>query len=209
MKNKDKLWKKIYDKSGIENPKAVISAILFSFGDAVEYKKIAKLFNCSVSEIKSIIHEMALEYHNDNECGIDIIEYNNLVQMGTKPSLYEYISKIVNVPKELILTPPLLETLTIIAYRQPVTKFGIKRIRGVDCDNELNKLIKYGLVTELGRESSPGRPILFGTTDMFLRDFNLKSIDDLPEIGEFPQISSLDGFLNRKTDLDVFIQDPL
>ena len=87
-------------------------------------------------------------------------------------------------PKKYVLTETLLETLSIIAYKQPVTKLDIERIRGVNCDHAVNRLIEFDLVTELGRMDAPGRPLLFGTTEQFLRSFGVKSLEDLPELNE-------------------------
>ena len=83
-----------------------------------------------------------------------------------------------------MLTETLLETLSIIAYKQPVTKLDIERIRGVNCDHAVNRLIEFELVTELGRMDAPGRPLLFGTTEQFLRSFGVKSLEELPELNE-------------------------
>ncbi len=100
--------------------------------------------------------------------------------MCTKREMYEYLIRVAKQPKKAVLTDVMLETLSIIAYKQPVTKAEIEKIRGVKCDHAVNKLIEYGLVTELGRLDAPGRPILFGTTEEFLRNFGVQSLDDLP-----------------------------
>ena len=112
--------------------------------------------------------------------------------MCTKPKMYEYLIKIAKQPKKRVLTDVLLETLSIIAYKQPVTRTEIEKIRGVSCDHAVNKLVEYNLVKELGRLDAPGRPLLFGTTEEFLRSFGVSSIDDLPvlssvQIEEFKQ----------------------
>lgn len=98
--------------------------------------------------------------------------------------MYEYLLKVAKTPKKYVLTETLLETLSIIAYKQPVTKLDIERIRGVNCDHAVNRLIEFDLVTELGRMDAPGRPLLFGTTEQFLRSFGVKSLEDLPELNE-------------------------
>ena len=94
--------------------------------------------------------------------------------------MYEYLVKIAKQPKKHVLTDVLLETLSIIAYKQPITKAEIEKIRGVSCDHAVNKLVEYNLVCELGRLDAPGRPLLFGTTEEFLRSFGVQSIDELP-----------------------------
>ena len=106
--------------------------------------------------------------------------------------MYEYLIRIAKQPKKYVLTDVMLETLSIIAYRQPITKLEIEKIRGVKSDHAVNKLVEYHLVCELGRLDAPGRPLLFGTTEEFLRSFGVHSIDDLPvlspvQVEEFKQ----------------------
>ena len=96
--------------------------------------------------------------------------------------MYEYLIKIAKTPRKMTLTDTVLETLSIIAYKQPVTRLEIERVRGVSCDHAINKLLEYDLITELGRLDAPGRPLLFGTTEQFLRCFGVKSLEELPEL---------------------------
>jgi segregation and condensation protein B len=119
------------------------------------------------------------QYSNEGR-GIYIIELDGAFQMCTKPSMYETIIKITHIPKKHVLTDVLLETLSIIAYKQPITKLQIEQIRGVKSDHAVNKLIEYNLICEMGRMDAPGRPILLGTTEEFLRSFGLQSLDSLP-----------------------------
>ena len=123
------------------------------------------------------------EYENEDR-GIRLIELDDKYQLCTKNEYYEILATIVNMPKKAVLTDVLLETLSIIAYKQPVTKSEIEKIRGVSCGHSVNKLVEYNLVTELGRLDAPGRPMLFGTTEEFLRSFGVKSIDELPELSQ-------------------------
>ena len=102
--------------------------------------------------------------------------------MSTKPEMYEALIRIAKQPRKYVLTDVLLETLSIIAYKQPVTRLDIEKIRGVKSDHAVNKLIEYNLVCEVGRLDAPGRPILFGTTEDFLRAFGVHSIEDLPSV---------------------------
>ena len=103
-------------------------------------------------------------------------------QIGKKKEMYEYLIRIAKQPKRYVLTDVLLETLSIIAYKQPVTKLEIEKIRGVKSDHAVNKLVEYGLVEEVGRLDAPGRPLLFGTTEEFLRRFSVQSLDELPTL---------------------------
>ena len=165
-----------------DNPEAVIEAILFAMGDSVEYKKLADAIGYSVEETKELLYNMKVRFDEDVNRGVTIVELEESVQMCSKVEMYEYLIKVAKVPKNLSLTDTLLETLSIIAYKQPVTKAEIEKIRGVSCDHAVNKLLEYSLVCELGRLNAPGRPLLFGTTEEFLRSFGVKSIDDLPTI---------------------------
>ena len=106
----------------------------------------------------------------------------NSYQLCTKPELYETLIKVAKQPKRQVLTDVMMETLSIIAYKQPVTKAEIEKIRGVKCDHAINKLVEYELVKELGRLDAPGRPILFGTTEEFLRCFGVQGLEELPSV---------------------------
>ena len=174
-----------------KNYQAIIEAILFTMGEAVELDRIAAAIELDKKETKKIIEGMMEEYKSDRT-GIELIELDGSYQMCTKPEMYEYLIKIAKQPKKRVLTDVLLETLSIIAYKQPVTRTEIEKIRGVSCDHAVNKLVEYNLVKELGRLDAPGRPLLFGTTEEFLRSFGVSSIDDLPvlssvQIEEFKQ----------------------
>ena len=114
--------------------------------------------------------------------GINLSIFDNAVQLFTKSDMYEYLVRIAKTPKKLSLTDTVLETLSIIAYKQPVTRMDIERVRGVSCDHAINKLLEYELITELGRLDAPGRPLLFGTTEQFLRCFGVESLEELPEL---------------------------
>jgi len=165
--------------SPVENPEAVIEAILFSMGNSVDLKRLALSIRREPEETKTILYHM-IECYNDSNRGITIIELEDAFQMCTKDEMYEYLIKVKNAPKNYVLTDTLLETLSIVAYKQPVTRLEIEKIRGVSCDHAVNKLIEYNLIMELGRLDAPGRPLLFGTTEEFLRSFGVKSIDELP-----------------------------
>ena len=161
--------------------KAVLEAILFTMGESVEIDRLAAVIEEDKKTTKSILEEMAQEYQAE-ERGIGLTTFDNAVQLCTKGELYEYLIKIAKTPRKFTLTDTLLETLSIIAYKQPVTRVEIERIRGVSCDHAINKLLEYELICELGRLDAPGRPLLFGTTEQFLRCFGVKSIGDLPQI---------------------------
>jgi len=160
---------------------AIIEAILFTMGDTVEISKLADAVGIDLRSVKKILKKMDEQYRRDNR-GIMLTQFESAVQLCTKPEMYEYLIKIAKSPKKLVLTDTVIETLSIIAYKQPVTRLDVENIRGVNCDHAINKLLEYDLITELGRLDAPGRPILFGTTEQFLRCFGVKSLEELPEL---------------------------
>lgn len=167
----------------IEKLQGIIEAILFTMGDSVELEKIAAAIEHDTETTRKIIHNMMDAYEKGNR-GIRIIELDNAFQMCTKKEVYQYLIRIAKQPKHYVLTEVLLETLSIVAYKQPVTKLEIEKIRGVKSDHAVNRLIEYGLVEEVGRLDAPGRPLLFGTTEEFLRKFGVQSLDDLPTLNQ-------------------------
>lgn len=168
-------------KMTIEKTEGIIEAILFTMGESVELEKIAAAIEHDEETTSKLIHNMADRYEAEDR-GVRIIELDNSFQMCTKPEAYEYLIRIAKQPKKYVLTDVLLETLSIIAYRQPVTKLEIEKIRGVKTDHAVNKLVEYELVQEVGRLDAPGRPILFGTTEEFLRHFGVTSLEELPNL---------------------------
>ena len=163
------------------NYKAQVEAILFTMGESVEKNRIAKALDITQGQLKKIVKEMQEDYAKDYR-GINIIELENSYQLCTKPELYETLIRVAKQPKRQVLTDVMMETLSIIAYKQPITKSEIERIRGVKSDFAVNKLVEYMLVEEVGRLQTPGRPLLFGTTEEFLRRFGVESSDKLPII---------------------------
>lgn len=170
------------NKTSAKKTKGIIEAILFTMGDSVELSRIADAIECDESTTKEIIQSMMKEYEDVGR-GIQIIELGTSYQMCTKKEAYDVLIKIARQPKKYVLTDVLLETLSIIAYKQPVTKLEIEKIRGVSSSHAVNKLVEYGLVEEAGRLDAPGKPILFGTTEEFLRRFSVQSLENLPIIG--------------------------
>lgn len=174
------------ERAGMEQTKAesiisIIEAILFTMGEAVEVSKLADVLEMDVKAVKEILQTMEERYREEDR-GIMLTWLEDSVQLCTKPQMYEYLIKIAKTPRKMTLTETVLETLSIIAYKQPVTRVEVERIRGVSCDHAINKLLEYDLICELGRLDAPGRPLLFGTTEQFLRCFGVSSIEDLPEV---------------------------
>ena len=165
----------------INKLEGVIEAILFTMGESVELNKIAAAIEHDEETTRKIIHRMMDKYEAEDR-GVRIIELEDALQMCTKTQMYEYLIRVAKQPKKYVLTDVLLETLSIIAYKQPVTKLEIEKIRGVKSDHAVNKRVEYNLVCEKGRMEAPGKPILFGTTEEFLRRFSIQSVEDLPSL---------------------------
>lgn len=160
---------------------AVIEAVLFAMGESVELSKLNHVLEMPMEQIRELIAKMNENYKKEDR-GIHIVELEEAVQLCTKPGLYEYLIKVAKAPRKYALSDTLLETLSIIAYKQPVTRLEVEKIRGVSSDHAVNKLLELSLIQEFGRLDAPGRPLLFGTTEEFLRTFGVKSIGDLPVI---------------------------
>jgi len=158
---------------------AAAEAVLFAAGGAVGLAALASAIGQDENAAAKIVARLKDKYEAD-ERGVCIKVINGAYQMCTNAKYYENVSAFFQSPRKRKLTQPLLETLAIIAYKQPAAKAQIEEIRGVDASFAVNKLIEYGLVCETGRGDGPGRPILFGTTDDFLRRYGLSSVDSLP-----------------------------
>ncbi len=153
----------------VKQLEAAVEAILFVMGEAVEPSRIAVATEQDEDVVRRVLGAMMARYDEEGR-GVQIIELDGAFQMCTKASMYEYLVRVAHVPKKHVLTEVLLETLSIIAYKQPMVK----------CDHAVNKLVEYNLVVEAGRLDVPGRPILFKTTEEFLRYFGIQSLEDLP-----------------------------
>ena len=165
----------------IKKLEAAIEAILFTMGDSVELGQIAEAIQQDKGTTRKLIQNLSDRY-NEEERGLQIIELEQAYQMCTRKEYYEYLIRLAMHPKKPALTDVMLETLSIVAYKQPVTKAEIEKIRGVKCDHAINKLVEYELIKELGRLDAPGRPILFGTTEEFLRCFGVQGLEELPSV---------------------------
>lgn len=162
---------------------SIIESILFISGDAVSLNTIAKTIDMDKATTKAIIKSLADKYITEKR-GIQVVEIDGAYQMCTSPKCFEYLKNMYKSPQRQGLTQALLETLAIIAYKQPITKAQIEEIRGVTADHAVNKLIEKNLVCEAGRLDTPGKPILFGTTKEFLRYFGFTSTNELPVLEE-------------------------
>lgn len=172
-----------------ETIEAAIESILFAMGEAVPIGSIAGALGITEEEARRGADALA-ERCARKESGLALNWYEDAVQLSTKPELYDYLIRIASEPKKPRLTPTLLETLSIIAFRQPVTRMEVENIRGVNSDFAINRLVSFDLVQEVGRKEVPGRPLLFGTTEQFLRSFGIRSVEELPE----PDVSQMEIF---------------
>ena len=163
--------------------KSAAEAVLFAMGKAVEKRQLAYALELDEDDTEELLKEMAEEL-DEKERGLRIIRLEDSYQLCTREKYYETLIRIASQPVKPVLTDVMLEVLSIIAYRQPVTRAEIERIRGVKSDYSVNRLVEYGLVEEAGRLDAPGRPILFKTTQEFLREFGIESALELPEISE-------------------------
>ena len=160
----------------------VIAAVLFAMGGAVDTEALARACGCDKKTAAEAARELLLQY-KDADGPLLIREYDGSFQMCTNPKYYENLIRLVSAPKKPVLTEVVMETLSIIAFKNPATKVEIEKIRGVKSDHAVNKLIEYGLVEEVGRLDAPGRPALFAPTEEFYRRFGISGREDLPGIG--------------------------
>ena len=160
---------------------AAIETILFAMGDSVEISALAAALEVTAEEVREAVDAIEDKYSLE-ESGLSINRFDESVQLSSRPELYEYLVTIAKAPKKQVLTDTLMETLSIIAFKQPVTRAEVENIRGVNSDFAISKLVGYDLVQEVGRKEAPGRPLLFGTTEQFLRSFGMSSLKDLPDL---------------------------
>lgn len=167
--------------------KSAFESMMFVWGEPLDVKLAAEIFNVSRQEAYGHFKELQSEYEQEGR-GLQIREINRSFQLVTKPENTEYIEKLCTPVKRRRLTQSALEVLAIVAYKQPVTKGEIEAVRGIRCDRVLDGLKKKDLVTELGRSSAIGRPILYGTTDSFLKNFGFTNLKELPDIDDIEEV---------------------
>jgi segregation and condensation protein B len=165
----------------LTNTEAAIEAILFALGVSVEIRQLCAALEMNESEVIQNFESLKEKYDNDNR-GIQIIKLGDCVQMCTRTEYYDKLIRVCKTPKKQVLTDAILETLSIIAYKQPITKSEIEHIRGVSSDYIVNKLVEFGLIYEAGKLDAPGRPAQFATTEEFLRRFGIDSKESLPRL---------------------------
>lgn len=188
---------------------AVAEAVLFTMGQSVEIRQLAAALECGEEEAEAAAERLKERYETEQR-GMQILRLEDCYQMCTRSEYYGNLIRVAATPKKQVLTDVMMETLAIIAYKQPVTKADIERIRGVKSDHAVNRLIEYNLVYEAGRLDAPGRPALFATTEEFLRRFGVGSAGDLPEMNlvQREEIrAEVEEELNLKLDADGRLLD--
>ena len=161
--------------------KYAVEGILFAAGEPVKTAQLAAALESSVKDIDAAVDELKNEYNSQHR-GFAVIDIDGGYQICSRPEYYTYIQVILGEQRRQALSNAAMETLAIIAYKQPVTKSGIEYIRGINSDGSVNRLLERGLVEEKGRLNAPGRPILYGTTVNFLRCFGLSDLSELPVV---------------------------
>lgn len=180
------------------NEIAIIEAILFVAGDeGLTLEELSKLIDKPLDKVARLIEELAMKYKNDETSGILLIETANKYQLVTKKEYAVYIKRYAQSPFSQTLSRALLETLAIVAYKQPITRIEIEEIRGVQVASNLQKLKTRQLVEEVGRLDKPGRPLLYGTTPFFLDYFGINSLEELPELSEESEEEMSDLFFKN------------
>lgn len=171
--------------------KSIIESLLFLWGDSVSFKDIKKSLDLEDEVLKEILEEMKREYEEDSR-GIRLVETKGSYQFSTKPENYEFIKEFVEEKNKKNISRPSLETLSIIAYKQPVTKIEIEDLRGVNCDSTIKALMDLNLIEISGTLDRIGHPKLYRTTDYFLKKFGIKDLCELPNLEEFDQFENIE-----------------
>lgn len=174
----------------IVNWKAIIEALLYAAGDeGLNSQQLAKVLEIDQPQLESIMADMK-EYYQQEDRGLELVEYGDIYMLSTKKEFAPYLKRLVEVPAKG-LSQASLEVLAIVSYKQPITRAEIEEIRGVKSERVLYSLVNKALLCEVGRADGPGRAILYGTTSVFLEQFGLKSIDELPPLSDHIDDSSI------------------
>lgn len=160
-----------------------LEALLFYAGDIIPQRRLCEICNTDTLSIHMAINHLNEIYQSTNS-GIEVIEVDDGYQMCTAAKHLQVIQMYRQKPAKNILTQALIETLAIVAYSQPITRTQIEDVRGVRCEHAISRLLEYGLIEEVGRLNVIGRPILFGTTNEFLRHFGFRNLEEMPKIKE-------------------------
>lgn len=164
--------------------RAITEALIFTSSEPISVKTMALIIGVNEHTLKQMVSDL-IEDYRQKQCGIQIVEVANGYQFATNPEYAVYIEKLQKMPRNIGLSQAAIETLAIVAYKQPITKAEIEALRGVSIESSLATLVDKGLIEEAGRKETPGRPILYGTTKRFLKYFGLKDLNELPKVPEW------------------------
>ena len=171
---------------------SAVEAVLFASGEPVAVQALIEMLGVTAQEFEPVLQGLALRYDEDR--GVRLMRFDDSLQLCTRPQYMDLIEKALQPVRKQTLTQAALETLAVVAYRQPVTRMEIEQIRGVQCDRAVATLLHHGLIAEVGRKESIGRPILYGTTEKFLQHFALTSLEALPRLAQVKVDEELTDF---------------
>lgn len=171
---------------------SAVEAVLFASGEPVAAQALIEMLGVTAPEFEPVLQGLALRYDEDR--GVRLMRFDDSLQLCTRPQYMDLIEKVLQPVRKQTLTQAALETLAVVAYRQPVTRMEIEQIRGVQCDRAVATLLHHGLIAEVGRKESIGRPILYGTTEKFLQHFALTSLEALPRLAQVKVDEELTDF---------------
>lgn len=163
----------------MENLESVIESVVFVAGEPVSVSDLCLKFDVKPKQIEKAVENLKKKY--DENSGIQILYFNNKIQFASNPKYVDFVTSVLNPIRQRNLTKATLETIAIVAYKQPVTRLEIEEIRGVNSDYAINVLLEHKLIEIVGRKDTVGKPSLFGTTDEFLKRFDISSVSDLPK----------------------------
>ena len=184
-----------------ENLISSLEAMLFAAGDPVEAGKLADVLELDIETVEKLLGTLGAQYDERNS-GLMLIRIDNKYQLCTREVFSENVRKLMEIRKNAPLSNAAFEVLAIIAYNKTVTRSFIEQVRGVDCSGPVSSLVQKGLIEEKGRLDLPGRPLIYGTTDRFLRCFSLNSLDDLPELPKTEEVEKISKDENQTSLYD-------
>lgn len=174
----------------IANIESAIEAILYAAGYPVKYTKLSEVLGLEVKDVKTMVEHMAIQYNKEDSIrGINLLMFEETCQFCTKEQYAPYIREALGIRRGGNLSASSLEVLAVVAYNQPVTRAYVDTVRGVDSSYAMNSLIDKGLIETSGRLDAPGRPMIYSTTEKFLRVFGINSLEDLPKTESLEEIA--------------------
>jgi len=176
----------------LNKARAVIEALVFASSEPIRLREIAEITGIHEHTVKQLLSDLIAEYNQETK-GIRIVEVAQGYQFMTNPACADYVEKLHQTPRNVGLSPAAIETLAIIAYKQPITRAEIEALRGVRVDSAITTLLERGLIREAGRKDAPGRPILYGTTQKFLQYFGLNDLRELPAFEDWTTMANEPG----------------